>query len=192
MSMPFSVSSRGPCVGCNQAVSASGPLEKHEAPTTPGPTGDRNQVGIIREIHIGSTRAVEEVPEWEVLEMAVDSGASATVIGEEMVKAVAAQNIRPDVKYEVADGSHIPHMGEKKVNAFTECGLSRNLVAQVTEVNKALLSVSKIVGAGNRVVFDDEGSYIEHKTSGEWMPLEERGGIYVLKMWVPREQKSPF
>ena len=124
--------------------------------------------------------------------MAVDSGASATVIGEEMVKAVSAQNIRHDVKYEVADGSHIPHMGEKRLNAYTDESLSRDLVAQVTEVNKALLSVSKIVRAGNRVVFDSAGSYIGHKPSGEWTPLEERGGIYVLKMWVPREQKSLF
>ena len=83
-------------------------------------------------------------------------------------------------------------MGEKKFNAYTDEGLSRDLVAQVTEVNKALLSVSKIVQAGNRVVFDSAGSYIEHKHSGEWTPLEERGGIYVLKMWVPREQKSLF
>ena len=124
--------------------------------------------------------------------MAVDSGASATVIGEDMVKAVTAQNIRHDVKYEVADGSHIPHMGEHKFNAFTEGGLSRDVIAQVTEVNKALSSVSKVVRAGNRVVLDSAGSYIEHKASGEWTPLEERGGIYVLKMWVAREQKSLF
>ena len=62
----------------------------------------------------------------------------------------------------------------------------------VTEVNKALLSVSKIVNAGNRVVFDSDGSYIEHKTSGEWMPFEERKGLYTLKLWVPRDQSTPF
>ena len=124
--------------------------------------------------------------------MAVDSGASFTVIGEDMVKAVTAQNARPDIKYEVADGSHIPHLGEKQFNAFTECVLLRRLSAQVAEVNKALLSVSRIVQAGNRVVFDSDGSYIEHKTSGEWTPLEEKGGIFTLNMWIPREQSSPF
>ena len=41
------------------------------------------------------------------------------------------------------------------------------MVAAVTEVDDALLSVSKVVRAGNRVVFDQSGSYIEHKTSGE-------------------------
>ena len=109
-----------------------------------------------------------------------------------MVKAVTAKNVKPDVKYEVADGSQIPHLGEKEFEAYTEAGLWRNMTAQVTEVNKALLSVSRMVRAGNRVVFDSDGSYIEHKTSGEWMPLEERKGLYTLKLWVPRDQSTPF
>ena len=62
----------------------------------------------------------------------------------------------------------------------------------MADVNKALLSVPRTVKAGNRVVFDSEGSYIEHKTTGEWEPLEEKGGIYTLKVRVPREQWTPF
>ena len=53
-------------------------------------------------------------------------------------------------------------------------------------------SVSRMVKAGNRVVFDSEGSYVEHKDSGEWDPLEEQGGVYTLKLWIPRDQSSPF
>ena len=44
------------------------------------------------------------------------------------------------------------------------------MLAAVTDVDDALLSVSKVVKAGNRVVFDESGSYIEHKTSGEITP----------------------
>ena len=66
------------------------------------------------------------------------------------------------------------------------------MCAQVTAVNKALLSVSKIVGCGNRIVFDGDGSYIGNKTSGEWTPLEGRNGLYTIKMWVPRDQANPF
>ena len=51
--------------------------------------------------------AVEEVPEWEELDIAIDSGASVTVIGRDMVKAVEAKGARPEIKYEVADGSQI-------------------------------------------------------------------------------------
>ena len=126
------------------------------------------------------------------METAVDSGASSTVVSDEMVKAVSAQNARLDVKYEVADGSQIPHLGEKKFSAISDCGLTRKLVAQVTEVNKALLSVSQIVRAGNRVVFDSDGSYIEQKFSGEYIPLQDKNGIYTIKLWVPRDQQTPF
>ena len=41
-------------------------------------------------------------------------------------------------------------------------------------------------------ISDSEGCYIEHKSSGEWVPLEERKGLYKIKMWVPRDQSAPF
>ena len=65
--------------------------------------------------------------------------------------------------------------------------------AQVTEANKALLSVSKLVSVGKRVVFDQEGSYIESTKTGEWIPLVENNGNYVLRLWVHRDQSQrPF
>ena len=66
------------------------------------------------------------------------------------------------------------------------------MVASVTDVEDALLSVSKIVQAGNRVVFEAGGSYIEHKLTGEVTPLVEQRGLYKLKMWVPKDQSHPF
>ena len=134
---------------------------------------------------------LEDVEEWESLEMAVDSGASATVIGEHQVRAVAARNPRPDIKYEVADGTHIANMG-KTFGACTDDGAILRLNAQVTEVNKALLSVAKIVSVGNRVVFEKGGSYIEDTNSGEWNPLGEKNGNYILRRWVHKNQSHPF
>ena len=55
-------------------------------------------------------------------------------------------------------------------------------------MNKALLSVSTAVKAGNRVVFDEDGSYIENRETGQITWLVEEGGMYALKMWV----KAPF
>jgi len=48
----------------------------------------------------------------------------------------------------------------------------------------ALLSVHRVVPAGNRVVFSVHGSFVEDEETGERMPLEERGGMYMLKLWV--------
>ena len=66
------------------------------------------------------------------------------------------------------------------------------MVVVVTEVDDALLSVSKVVKGGNRVVFDEGGSYIEHKASGEVTPLTEQRGLYKLKIWVTKNQSCPF
>ena len=52
--------------------------------------------------------------------MTVDSGASATVVNDRMMEAVAAVNPRPDMKYEVADGSHIPNLEENQFAAYTD------------------------------------------------------------------------
>ena len=113
-------------------------------------------------------------------------------MGRDMVKAVQAQGARPDVKYEVADGSYIEHHGEKNFTAVTDAGLQHRMTAQVTDVNKALLSVSKLVSKGCRVVLDEDASYIENKSSGEWASLDQRHGMYVLRMWVPKAQVSPL
>ena len=68
------------------------------------------------------------------------------------------------VEYEVANGIKIPNMGENNFIGHTGEGHARNLTAQVCEANKALLSVSKLVRAGNKVVFGDtDGNYIEDK-----------------------------
>ena len=87
------------------------------------------------------------------------------------------------VMYEVADGTQIPNLGERKFLGITEDGKAKGVVAQVCAVNKSLMSVSKITGKGNRVVFDDEGNFIENKADGEKTWLHQSGGMYYLKMW---------
>ena len=88
------------------------------------------------------------------------------------------------VEYEVANGVRIPNLGEKKFIGTSNEGISRQIVAQVCDVNKPLLSVKKMVNAGNRVVFDRAGSYIEDPETGEIMHMEEKQGMYVLRLWA--------
>ena len=121
----------------------------------------------------------------------VDSGASATVIGEDMLKAIELKPGKVGVEYEVADGAKIPNLGQKEFVAYTDEGLKKKMKVQVTQVNKALLSVFGMVQAGNRVIFDTDGSYVENKRTGEWsdIAVNERGQ-YILKMWIPKAQDA--
>lgn len=151
---------------------------------------ESGQLRIFQTIEPEGVNAVKGAGQWEEIEMAVDSGASETVIGEDMLQGVETKEgpaSRRGVQYEVANGVRIPNLGEKTFKGHTEEGFQRNLKAQVCEVNKALLSVNKMVQAGNRVVFDNTGSYIEDKFTHEKIWLEEKGGMYMLRMWVRNE-----
>ena len=79
-------------------------------------------------------------------------------------------------------------MRGKRLLAVSEELAVRDITAQVCDVNKALLSVRRVVAAGHTVVFDKEGSYILDKHTGERMWMREEGGMYMLKMWV----QAPF
>ena len=124
---------------------------------------------------------------WEEIFMTVDSSASETVVGKEMLEGVPTMEgeaSRRGVQYEVMNGIRIPNLGEKKFSGYTSEGIVKNLTAQVCEVNKALLSVKKVVQAGNKVVFDSDGSFIEDKITGQKLWLKEENGMYKLQMWV--------
>ena len=69
-----------------------------------------------------------------------------------------------------AGGKEIPNYGGRTLTLSTlDWSSSRNMTFQVTDVTKALGSVSKIVANGNKVVFDGLGSFIENKRSRESM-----------------------
>ena len=65
-----------------------------------------------------------------------------------------------------------------------------------TDATKALGSVSKIVANGNKVVFDESGSFIENKRSRERLWMREDNGVYVLDVYVAppdcHEKKRDF
>ena len=88
------------------------------------------------------------------------------------------------VQYECANGERIPNLGEQKFMAYTQEGCQKKIRAQVCEVTKALLSVRKLVEAGNRVVFEENGSYIEDVYRKVRMYLQEKHGMYTLKVWT--------
>ena len=148
----------------------------------------QHDLRLFREISRPGVKALGE-HEWEEIDMAVDSGATETVVGENMltnIETVEGEAYKRGVEYEVASGEVIPNLGEKKFVVSSESEVVRNLTAQVCDVNKALLSVKKMVQAGNRVVFEAAGAYIEDVETGERMNMKEQNGMYVLKLWARR------
>ena len=161
-------------------------------------TLEKNLHGIQEERNVKNLAALSTIEPsvlngvfegWEEIEFTVDSGASETVISEEMLQSVETKESpasRRGVEYEVANGVRIPNLGQKEFKAQTSDGTQKILTAQVCEVSKALLSVKKVVAAGNRVIFSPEQAYIENISTGKRLNMQNNGGMYTLKMWGPR------
>ena len=163
-------------VACNKRQRGSGSAEAAK-------------LGSFIEIVPEKIHSVEADEEWQELELAVDSGATETVVGTNMLTNIATTEgsaFKRGVQYEVASGELIDNLGEKTFVGYSEGGDARGLTAQVCDVNKALLSVKRMVAAGNRVVFEPAGGYIEDLQTGETIQLKEQGGMYMLKLWVQR------
>ena len=61
---------------------------------------------------------------------------------------------------------------------------------KASPVTKPLGSVKKICQAGHTVVFDDEGSFIMNKNTGEVNWVREEDGNYMLDAWIPPRQQG--
>ena len=150
---------------------------------------ERRKLNFFQTIEPDQINRVTQDGKWEEIELAVDSGASESVAPKTMPETIATvegASSKRGVMYEVASGHQIPNEGEKKFTAVTEEGQERKLTLQVCDVNQGLLSVSKMTQAGNRVVFDQDGSYVENKLNGERTWLHDKNGMFLMKLWVKR------
>ena len=95
------------------------------------------------------------------------------------------------MEYGTADGGTIKNLGERCVVFDTEDGQTAGMRLQVGDkITKPLGAISRIVDKGNRVVFESGYGYIENDKSGERTYMEEKEGLYMVKLWVPRDQEG--
>ncbi len=134
---------------------------------------------------INATPELEE--EWERITMIIDSGASVPVMPPDAGKAYAleeSEGYRRGAEYECANGHAIPNLGEKRLPVMTAEGTLRGYVTQCADVSKPLQSVRHLVRNGHAVVFDDEGSYIVNKMTGEMNVINDDGINYSMDVWI--------
>lgn len=121
----------------------------------------------------------------------VDSGASENVIAEKMApmtKTRPSRGSQSGVQYVTANGSCVKNQGEKHLKVVTQEGQKCTINMQVTDVQKPLMSVSRICDAGHRVVFTKEGGYIENLMDGKRTTFPRVDNVYRLKVDLAEEQ----
>ena len=164
---------------------------------------NRNEGMNVLTRHSGKTLNALGQDMWQSFKdpLIIDSGAAETVLPIGWAENYAMTE-SPGSKigefYQTADGTPIYNEGQKTLKLVNNLGQARTMTFQCAQVSKALGSVSKICSNNNRVVFDDDGSYIENKDTGERLWLEQRNGVYVLDMmiapqsWTGDWNDSPF
>ena len=125
---------------------------------------------------------------WTKLSIAMDSGAAESVIDPRelpSIQVVETKASRAGEEFSSATNEPIPNLGELKFGMLTREGSLRGMTMQGAPVSMPLGSVKRTCAQGHVVVFDDEGSFIYSKSSGEVNMLRESNGNYLLDVWVP-------
>ncbi|CAK0844667.1 unnamed protein product [Prorocentrum cordatum] len=120
--------------------------------------------------------------EYEVIEAAVDSGAAVTIMPEEMR---SDHPIDPDgsgIEYNAAGGQTVTDKGQRKLQVVTEKWQQRSMKSRAGPVRRMLLAASDLVGHGDRVVLQKNGSYVKHIGTKQRTPLNRANGIFLMKL----------
>ena len=139
-----------------------------------------HEQGDIAVVQVGNM-----VKDW----IYIDSGAVDTVCPKKFAENSALRETEESKNghyYLAANCTQIPIYGRKTVKGMADDYSKVQVEMEVADVKKPLMSVRRMTEAGNRVVFEPSGGYIEDVHTGEKLQMRETGGMYMLKMWVQR------
>ena len=75
-------------------------------------------------------------------------------------------------------------MGEMKVPFVTDEGRGMKMRIKAGDVNKTLISVSRLQDAGFDTNLTKKNPHIRHERTGERIRLIKKGGMFILPMWL--------
>ena len=130
---------------------------------------------------------------WEVIPVKLDSGAFDWVFNPETARAFKLEETEASkngLDYAAANGTPIANYGQRVIKGVTGDWAPIHSAVQVAEVKRNLASAMRIVNAGNRIVLDDEGSYIEDKKSGRKIKVKMEKGEFEFEIWVPKPKST--
>ena len=128
---------------------------------------------------------VNNLDHSQYLEVTVDSGAAENVMPKHMAPRIPLEpsdEQASGVVYSAANGNLMPNRGKKSVPVITREGQSRQMNMQITDVNKALMSVAKVCDAGHTVLFMKGGGVIRNTKSGEETTFRSEKNVYRMRV----------
>ena len=76
----------------------------------------------------------------------------------------------------------MPNRGMKSVPILTGEGQARKINMQITDVNRALMSVAKVCDAGHTVLFTSTGGVIKNTSTGDETTFKRENNVYRMRV----------
>ena len=130
--------------------------------------------------------------EWEPLISIIDSGCTVPVAPLSIGRGypvIEGNAKKAGVCYAQADGTELPNLGEKALAVVTQEGTLRGYTTQLADVTHALQSVRALMKSQHYVAFDDEGSFVVNKLTGEYNKIEDDGVNFLMKQYIVPHDK---
>jgi hypothetical protein len=132
--------------------------------------------------------------DYVVVTAAIDSGAADNALSPKILPEIPiteSPGSRAGKCYISASGGRIPNLGEKIVRIRTAAGNIKTIKFQIADVSKTLISVLKLIAAGNEVILDDNPRIVNKKTN-EVTKIRKQNGIFVIDLYIIRPKPSGF
>ena len=82
-------------------------------------------------------------------------------------------------------------LGEKNIPFKTNEEIQRCITFRSANVVKPLISMQKVVRAGNVVVLDEKNPHIRNTRDGTVIKLDVNNGVYTMDMWICLDETGP-
>lgn len=115
-----------------------------------------------------------ESKRWAKVSSVVDNGASAPVAPPSIapnVPIVPSEGSKRGQKWTSASEHKVNNLCQQVIHACTESGSMTDVLFQVAEVSKPLISVSALCERGNRVIFGRAGGVRQNTKTGRHTPF---------------------
>jgi len=101
----------------------------------------------------------------------------------DFTKSIEKLNLVEKETQGMADGREILNEGRREVQMAVQCGEVLTGSLTVTDVSKPLLSVGRMIEAGNEIVLNKVRPHIKFE-SGRSTRIFLRNGVYKLPVWI--------
>ena len=156
---------------------------------------EEESLGFLSLLDASTAGSAQSLDQLEEIEFTADSGACVTIAPESICPdhpVIATAESLAGRTYTTAGGGKVAYKGKKVPTVKTETGAVRRMNIRLGPVRKALACIAEMCDHGHRVVFDNDGSFILDKSSGETIPMHRRRMAYTFKAKVMRPKpRSP-